>query len=485
MADRIQANPTRFTCRMLCLLTLLATTAMAANNAPAPSKISTAEEKTVEGGASDGEKPLTAIIRQVRGQVQVRPDAKSKWVAAKTGMQLTQGAEFRTGLRSQVAFEIPPGEMIALDRLGVVKLIQAVRRKNKIKTDIGMPYGRAAYTVEAAGEEHESTMHMPGNTLAIRGTGAVMFAQRPFPPQVTMLYGTASFTTTHRGTVDVTGRQKRSTIPKAAPGEEQAARTAVAENQGGDTGGPDFLGDLSEPAVCGAGFPGFANLQGTSTANNNNPDPGTSALQNQSDNLNNHFGNTDTEGNLKIAFPGGSPGGTGGFSPNNTTVPTVPTGPTEPMEPPTVHGMLEIMLTWQGDLDLDLLWRTPNGFAISPSPNASPVAMPTSPDGGVAGEDHPGPNGMEYIVFHKSHPTGDHLGTVLAFDGQGSAGFNLQVKRHIYGHPQEILGNFNGTLDLEEVTEFTEVIYVPETPPIGTAEQMTDMAGRPADMTWR
>jgi len=482
---------------MLCLLTLLATTTMAANNAPAPSKASPADGKTVEGSASGGEKPLTAIIRQVRGQVQVRSDAKSKWVAAKTGMRLTQGAEFRTGLRSQVAFEIPPGEMIALDRLGVVKLIQAVRQQNKIKTDIGMPYGRAAYTVEAAGEEHESTMHMPGNTLAIRGTGAVMFAQRPFPPQVTMLYGTASFTTTHRGTVDVTGRQKRRTIPKTAPASEQVLRAGVprgqgtammaqdhdlavatgdeesdllaaAENPGGNNGGPDFLGDLSEPAVCGAGFPGFANLQGTSTANNNNLDPGTSALQNQSDNLNNHFGNTDTESNLKIAFPGSSPGGTGSFSPNNTTRPP---GPTGPMEPPTVYGMLEIMLTWQGDLDLDLLWRTPNDFAISPSPNASPVAMPTSPDGGVAGEDHPGPNGMEYIVFHKSHPTGDHFGTVLAFDGQGSAGFNLQIKRHIYGHPQEILGNFNGTLDLEEVTEFTEVIYVPETPPIGTADQ--------------
>lgn len=447
---------------------------------------------------------MTAVIRQVRGQVQVRSGADAEWVKAEVGMRLTPGAEFRTGLRSQVAFAIPPGEVIALDRLGRVQLIDAVRIGNKIKTDIGMPYGRAAYTVEAAGVEHESTMHMPGNTLAIRGTQAVMFSQRPFPAQVTMMYGTASFATTHQGTIDVTGHRPgparpatdtaedlgQATGPSAesgpttammtqdhniavATGEESGQTYAIGNGSGEFEGGSDFLADLSDPIVSGAGFPGFDGLGGTTTANNNNPDPGSAMLANQFTNLNNNFGNTDTEDGLKITFPSGNPGRGGGFKLDNNT---------SPAGPPIVEGILDIMLTWHGNLDLDLLWRTPNGFEISPSPNASPIAAMSSPDGArVDGEDHPGPNGTERIIFDgfngeqkASYPVGDHYGTVLVFNGEGTASFHLQVKRQFGEGHQEILGDFQGTLDPEEVTEFGKVIHVPENqinPNKGTTEQ--------------
>src|SRR5687767_8866096 len=91
---------------------------------------------------------LTATITAVEGIVQVRADEQSPWQAAKPDMRLGEGAEFRTGPRSAVRFEIPPGQTITLDRLGTVKLIEAVRSQGSVKTDLGMRYGRVRYDIE-------------------------------------------------------------------------------------------------------------------------------------------------------------------------------------------------------------------------------------------------------------------------------------------------------------------------------------------------
>src|SRR5688500_15796616 len=61
---------------------------------------------------------LQATISAVEGNVQVRLDEAAAWQPAKAGMLLGEGSEFRTGPRSAVQFEIPPGQVITLDRLG-------------------------------------------------------------------------------------------------------------------------------------------------------------------------------------------------------------------------------------------------------------------------------------------------------------------------------------------------------------------------------
>src|SRR5438270_3811914 len=53
-------------------------------------------------------------------------------------------------------------------RLGTVKVLQALRDGDKLKTDMLMKYGRTKYSVEAAGLEHESTIASPSGTLAVR-----------------------------------------------------------------------------------------------------------------------------------------------------------------------------------------------------------------------------------------------------------------------------------------------------------------------------
>src|SRR3954467_6740611 len=128
-------------------------------------------------------------ITRAEGIVQVRQSEDAPWQKATVGMKLGEGAEFRTGPRSAVRFEIPPDQTITLDRLGTVKLIEAIQRTDSVKTDLGMKYGRVRYDVEAAGLAHDSTIHSPGSALAVRGTQVSYTDQPPFAPEATSLIG--------------------------------------------------------------------------------------------------------------------------------------------------------------------------------------------------------------------------------------------------------------------------------------------------------
>src|SRR6185436_14747291 len=112
---------------------------------------------------------------------------------ATVGMVVDQNAEFRTGVKSAVRFAIPPDQTITLDRLGTVKLLQAINDNGKIKTNLGMRYGRTRYDIEAAGREHESTISSPSSTLAVRGTKVSLYDQRPFASEAVSLTGRAEF----------------------------------------------------------------------------------------------------------------------------------------------------------------------------------------------------------------------------------------------------------------------------------------------------
>jgi hypothetical protein len=151
---------------------------------------------------------LTATITAVQGLVQVRNDDRSPWQRAQPDMVLTQGAEFRTGPRSAVRFEIPPGHTITLDRLGTVKLIEAVRSLGMVKTDLGMRYGRVRYDVEAAGVSHDATIHSPGSSLAVRGTQVSLYDQAPFTPEAVSLTGRAQFRNLRKQVVAFGGKRR-------------------------------------------------------------------------------------------------------------------------------------------------------------------------------------------------------------------------------------------------------------------------------------
>ena len=113
---------------------------------------------------------LKIQLSATQGNVQVRMTEADAWQPAKVGMELTIGAEIRTGLRSLCQFTIDGNHTITLDRLGVVKVLDAIKKDGKVKTDVGMKYGRTQYKVEANAAEHEAMVHAPSATLAVRGS---------------------------------------------------------------------------------------------------------------------------------------------------------------------------------------------------------------------------------------------------------------------------------------------------------------------------
>ncbi|MCC6580891.1 MAG: FecR domain-containing protein [Phycisphaeraceae bacterium] len=140
---------------------LLGSMALAANENPAPDA----------APAAAPEQELSAVVTAVVGLVQVREAEDQPWIQAKPGMKLAQGAEFRTGPRSTVQFQIPPAQTVTLDRLGTVKLLTAIAESGKIKTDLGLAYGRTRYDIrKGGGQEYESTIRSPSATLSVRGT---------------------------------------------------------------------------------------------------------------------------------------------------------------------------------------------------------------------------------------------------------------------------------------------------------------------------
>jgi hypothetical protein len=158
----------------------------------------TVPASTPATGAAPDLAALEISITGVEGLVQVRDASDAPWRAAKAGMVVSAGAEFRTGPRSAVRCKIPPEQTFTIDRLGTIKVLQALVQNGKVKTDLAMQYGRTRYDVEQAGVEHESIIRSPNGALALRGTQVSLYDQPPFTPRATSLSGRAVFATSKR-----------------------------------------------------------------------------------------------------------------------------------------------------------------------------------------------------------------------------------------------------------------------------------------------
>ena len=204
--------------------------------------------------------PLQATITGVDGIVQVRSEENQPWQAAVVGMIIGEGAEFRTGPRSAVRFQLPPDQVVTLDRLGTVKLVEAIRNAGGIKTDLGMRYGRVRYDIEAAGVLHDATIHSPGSTLAVRGTQVSLTDTMPFPPVATSLTGKARYTNSKGRTTSVGGTQK-ATIENgdASPAETAIENTYVDPTLPGARSEGEQQAIISQPLI--STFTGTTSMQ--------------------------------------------------------------------------------------------------------------------------------------------------------------------------------------------------------------------------------
>jgi FecR protein len=286
---------------------------------------------------------MQVTVTTVTGTVQYRTAEDQPWRPCTIGLVLGEGAEFRTGIRSAVTFELPPNQTITLDRLGTIKVLQAVKQKNAYKTDVGMKYGRTHYEVQAAGIEHESTVRTPNSTLAVRGTNMIVSDQRPFPPEAIHYDGLAEWESGNR-------KQVLSRGLATAIGNQAAADTALLES-------------VVDPNIAFARTP--------------NEVPLVTHLLSQGG-----IFELGQNNNIPIVH-GGTP-------------------PTDAQLPKLLPGQLDFVLRWDGPANLDL---EVNNQAVKGGETLYPATnLNTTPSGGVIPFDHRGgPHGGIEVAYWRSN----------------------------------------------------------------------------------
>lgn len=245
-------------------------------------------------GAQTPDGPLTAVVTAFEGIVAVRPAPDAPWTKPTVGMQLQEGAEFRTGPKSAIQFQIPPDQTITLDRLGVVQLIRANFTDGKVITDLGMKYGRTRYDIEAAGREHDARVRSPSSVLAVRGTSFLAYDQPPFAHEAVSLEGRVQVRDIRK---QVTiGARRNAAKARVTANEGSAAETArvatyqtARTTEGARSGNENQLGltvqnFLTEPDLQVGVFEIFATAQAEATLNSLNvigvlPNPGLASFE--------------------------------------------------------------------------------------------------------------------------------------------------------------------------------------------------------------
>ena len=314
-------------------------------------------------------------ITGIEGLVQVRTAEDQPWKKAELGMRLDEGAEFRTGPRSAVRFVIPPDQVITLDRLGTVKVIQAIRSSTMVKTDLGMKYGRTRYDIEAAGLDHQSTIRSPSATLAIRGTKVSLEDSLPFPPIARSLTGTGTY-----------GKGKK----KQKFGGKQYTQIN------------DDKGNAAQTELDSSADPG--SWQGRDSNESLLVDTFVSGTFDQR--------NLGLGSNLQGLDRSGSP--VGDMHDN---------GGGEPPAPEVGH--LNFFVSWTGPGDLDMFVVDPTGYATAVyPPGGVPIAhqggpSTNSPSGGAIVRDVTSANGIEQINWLEEHPSGTYQVGTRVFSTSG------------------------------------------------------------------
>jgi hypothetical protein len=187
---------------------------------------------------------LRVFVTAVQGeQAEFRRTPTAEWEKARTGLVLDERAEFRTGDKSSIRFNIPPGQTFTVDRLSTVRVAEAAQSGNTVKTTVVMDQGRvrmdvnetapgsrqqiqkvddSAFDIAEAGVVHDTTIRSPNSALAVRGTKVSLYDQPPYAPRAVSLTGRADFLNTRRQIVPFGSTDRRSEV--------EGDQTSAAEN---------------------------------------------------------------------------------------------------------------------------------------------------------------------------------------------------------------------------------------------------------------
>ena len=391
---------------------------------PAAQAFQTAPTVQPSTGTTPTTQLLRARITAVRGLVEVRASETQDWQPARVDMIVDEGAEFRTGPRSAVQFQIPPAHTITIDRLGVVKLLTAIQRAGKVKTDLGMKYGRTDYNIAVGGVEHESTIRSPNSTLAVRGTVFSVTDERPFPPTAVSFQGRVQYQALKRQTVAFGGKGKA----KVKGDKNNAAESRYDET-------------YVDPAIANARDAAeqqlIANLISTGAVVS-----------------------LDRQSGIRVVKGGSVPA-------DRDLLPLLP-------------GNLNFVLRWQGNANLDFSVGTLRGNEV-----VYPAAGLThSKSGGSIPFDHQGgPNGgIEIISWPRGFPLDTYQISVNHVSGPAAVPANVQSYRN--GQRQPILtGSPSG--GLVQVPEVNTTIRPVRPGREMTVVGLVDLSGNPLPQAQR
>ena len=153
------------------------------------------------------------------------------------GQELVEGCEFRTGPQGTIQFTVGADDIFRVDRLSLVQVIRANLANGKIKTTVGMSYGRVSKDVDAPILPHDDTIVSPSSTLAVRGTQVSLYDQPPYEPEAVSLTGHAVF--------DTMGRER---VSFGAKGEG----TAIVTANNPDPAGNALADSIVDPSIAAA-----------------------------------------------------------------------------------------------------------------------------------------------------------------------------------------------------------------------------------------
>ena len=156
------------------VLGLLCTTGLAAEKDAKAEETKTivvgqdqAKPEAVPTGTSE---KLIATVVSVKGSAEVREGAKAAWRKVKAGDKYTEGAEIRTGYRSEVNLEFSDNSKITINRVSHFRVDKFKRQGNKVVTRSHLSYGKVRAGVEKGPAVSDYKITTSMGTLGVNGT---------------------------------------------------------------------------------------------------------------------------------------------------------------------------------------------------------------------------------------------------------------------------------------------------------------------------
>ena len=113
---------------------------------------------------------LTAKVVSVKGSAEVREGGQKTWRAVKVGDEYGEGAEIRTGYRSEVNLEFSDNSKITINRVSHFRVDKFNRQGNKVVTRSHLSYGKVRAGVEKGPAVSDYKITTSMGTLGVNGT---------------------------------------------------------------------------------------------------------------------------------------------------------------------------------------------------------------------------------------------------------------------------------------------------------------------------